>query len=224
MKTCFSNANVPWSEREILRRESLIREIPALLLDVWRTLNPTVQMERIETPILIPAEHLRGHIEADFGLLKVGQRDYLRPETAAGTFEAMRLRFDSNAQMRKRLPFCMWQVGLSFRDEAKPDARRANKLRPAQFHMMEFQLFARRGCAVPYLGAALAELKMRYGGVTNVADELPHYSKYTINWYIDDIEVASYSWRKDWPNGVVFEVAIGLDRLVALQMGEIDAN
>lgn len=36
MKNCFSNATVMWNEREILRRESLIREIPVLLLDVWR--------------------------------------------------------------------------------------------------------------------------------------------------------------------------------------------
>jgi len=31
------------------------------------------------------------------------------------------------------------------------------------------------------------------------------------------LEVAGCSERTDWPEGVVFEVAIGLDRLVALK-------
>ena len=94
MKNCFTNATVMWSEREILRRESLVREIPAMLLDVWRSLNPAVQMERVETPVLTPAEYLTGHIEAKFDLINAGRRGYLRPETTAGTFEAMRLRYD----------------------------------------------------------------------------------------------------------------------------------
>ena len=94
MNNCFSNATVLWSEREILRRESLVREIPVLLLDTWRGLNPAVQMERTETPILTPAEQLSGHIEAKFNLIDAGRRGYLRPETTAGTFEAMRLRFE----------------------------------------------------------------------------------------------------------------------------------
>ena len=218
MKTCFSNATVLWSEREIVRRESLVREIPALLLDVWRGLNPAVQMERTETPVLTPGEHLEGHIAAKFELLNAGARGYLRPETTAGTFEAMRLRFESEAQMKKRLPYCMWQVGLSFRDEAKPDTMRASKLRLVQFYQMEFQLFAIHGSKAPYIEAALAELTNRYGGTADVADELPHYSERTTDWHIGALEVAGCSVRKDWPHGVVFEIAIGLDRLVALEM------
>jgi hypothetical protein len=33
-----------------------------------------------------------------------------------------------------------------------------------------------------------------------------------------NLEVAGCSVRTDWPHGMVFEVAIGLDRLVTLQM------
>ena len=217
MKTCFSNATVMWTEREILRRESLVREIPALLLNVWRGLNPAVQMERTETPILTPGDYLTSHIEAKFEMLNAGARGYLRPETTAGTFEAMRLRFESEAQMRKRLPYCMWQVGLSFRDEAKPDTMRASKLRLVQFYQMEFQLFASHGSKAPYIEEALRELTACYGGTADVADELPHYSEKTTDWHIDGLEVAGCSVRTDWPHGLVFEVAIGLDRLVALQ-------
>ena len=59
MKNCFSNATVMWSELEITRRENLIREIPGQLLAAWRDLNPAVQMERCETPILTPGDKLR---------------------------------------------------------------------------------------------------------------------------------------------------------------------
>jgi hypothetical protein len=47
---------------------------------------------------------------------------------------------------------------------------------------------------------------------------LPHYSNHTVDWYINGLEIAGCSVRKDWEDGTVFEVAIGLDRLVALTM------
>lgn len=219
MKQCFSNATVMWNEREILRRESLIHEIPVLLLDVWKDLNPAVNMERVETPILTPADYLQGHIEAKFDLISAGKRGYLRPETTAGTFEAMAMKFPTaGADMKKRLPLCLWQVGLSFRDEATSETMRASKLRLVQFYQMEFQLFASHGSKAPYIETALAELTRVYGGEAIPAEDLPHYSEKTIDWHMDDLEVAGCSIRKDWEHGMVFEVAIGLDRLVAMQM------
>ena len=182
MKKCFSNATVLWNEQEILRRESLVREIPVLILNEWRKLNPIVQMERVETPILTPEECLKGHIEAKFELISAGKRGYLRPETTAGTFEAMRLRFEQDEQLKKRLPFCMWQVGISFRDEDKAETMRASRLRLVQFYQMEFQLFASHGSKAPYIEAALDKLVRAYGGKAAIADELPHYSEKTIDW------------------------------------------
>ena len=224
MKPCFSNATVAWNEWEIMRRETLIREIPAALLSTWSDLNPAVRMERCETPMLMPAERLAGHIEAKFNLVgPCGKRGYLRPETTAGTYEAFAMRFPDLAVMKKRLPYCMWQVGCSFRDEDKADTMRASRLRLVQFYQMEFQLFASAGSKAPYLEAALARLTAMYGGEAVLADELPHYSEKTIDWTIttgddkDVLEVAGCSVRKDWEHGIVFEVAIGLDRLVALQ-------
>lgn len=219
MKPCFSNATVAWNEFEITRRESLIREIPVALLQAWRNLNPAIQMERCETPILTPASQLQSHIEEGFELINAGSRGYLRPETTAGTYEAFAMRFNA-AQFKKRLPYCMWQVGCSFRDEAKPDTMRASKLRLVQFYQIEFQIFATEGSKAPYLETALSTLCSLYGGHVVTADELPHYSEKTLDWHIGDLEVAGCSVRKDWPGGVVFEVAIGLDRLVALQTQE----
>lgn len=223
MKTCFSNATVCWNEQEIARRESLVREIPLLLLDAWRGLNAAVQMERCETPVLVPADRLQSHIAAGFDLVgPCGARGYLRPETTAGTFEAMAMRWESDARMRKRLPYCMWQAGLSFRDEKNTETMRASKLRLVQFYQMEFQLFASVGSKAPYIETALSALQKRYGGAIVTADTLPHYSSKTLDWHIDGLEVAGCSVRTDWPHGVVFEVAIGLDRLVALQMASGD--
>ena len=62
------------------------------------------------------------------------------------------------------------------------------------------------------------------GGEALEADDLPHYSERTTDWHIGDLEVAGCSVRKDWPHGMVFEIAIGLDRLVALQMAYTEAK
>lgn len=215
MDKCFTNATVMWNEQEIIKRENLIREIPSILQKAWRDLNSAVQFERCETPVLTPASYLESHINKHLRLLNTGRRGYLRPETTVGTYEAFSRKFNDN-QMRKHLPYCMWQVGLSFRDEAKPETMRANRLRLVQFYQMEFQLFASAGSKAPYIETALHALTKEYGGWAQEADEKPHYSSKTTDWYIDDLEVAGCSVRKDWQPGTVFEVAIGLDRLVAM--------
>lgn len=219
MKTCYSNSTVCWNEREILRRESLIKEIPAILIDSWRALNPAVKMERCETPILTPASKLQSHIDTGFELIQtVGERGFLRPETTAGTYEAMDQKFPDKTAMKKYLPYCMWQVGLSFRDEKTAETMRASKLRLVQFYQMEFQLFASANSQAPYLETGLQSLIDVYGGEIVTATDLPHYSLKTLDWEMKGLEVAGCSVRKDWADGVVFEMAIGLDRLVALQL------
>lgn len=188
-----------WNEEEIVRRENLIREIPLALLASWYELNPAVKMERCETPILTPADRLAGHISSGFELIgPCGNRGYLRPETTVGTYEAFSERFPAD-QLKKRLPYCMWQVGCSFRDEKKADTMRATQLRLVQFYQMEFQLFASHGSKAPYIETALAKLVSLYGGTVVTAQELPHYSEKTMDWMIGDLEVAGCSVRKDWP-------------------------
>ncbi len=214
MKTCFSNATVMWEENEILRRESLIREIPQLLFSEWNALNRAVRMVRVETPILTPAIKLQSHIDVGFELIET-TRGYLRPETTAGTFEAYNIL--NPVHSMKNLPLCLWQVGPSFRDEKKSETMRATKLRLVQFYQMEFQLFCGHDTKAPYIEKALEKLTNVYGGEIVEADELPHYSEKTLDWMMNGLEVAGCSIRKDWPHGMVFEVAIGLDRLVALQ-------
>lgn len=215
MRTCFTNATVMWDEDEIILRESLVARIPSMLKSAWYDLNPAVQMRRVETPILVPGDRIQGHIDTGFDLIET-KRGFMRPETTAGTFEAFKMMFPQEAQMKKRLPFCVWQVGKSFRDEAKPDTMRASKLRLVEFHQMEFQLFASEGTKADYIGAALKRLTDVFGGHAVEADDLPHYSRRTVDWEMDGLEVAGCSIRTDWAHGEVHEVAIGLDRLVAM--------
>jgi hypothetical protein len=215
MQKCFSNATVMWNEQEITRRETLIREIPLLLYTEWNKLNKAVRMSRVETPILTPATNLQSHIDVGFELIET-KRGYLRPETTAGTFEAFNILHPTVNV--KELPLCLWQVGLSFRDEVNAETMRASKLRLVQFYQMEFQLFCGNGTKAPYIENALNALVNAYGGEIVEAEELPHYSEKTLDWMIGDLEVAGCSIRKDWEHGMVFEVAIGLDRLVAMQL------
>lgn len=217
MKTMFSNATVRWTEAEIEARESLIREVPVILGAAWRRLNPRVRLERVETPVLTPAVALEGHIKTGFDLVGTSRETvFLRPETTAGTFEAFRQDWPQQNQWPKILPLCYWQAGKSFRDEKNPDTMRATKLRLREFWQMEFQLFCLPDTKADYLGQALEALVTRYGGNAVAATELPHYSRKTVDWHMGDLEVAGCSLRIDFPGLEVTEIALGLDRLVAL--------
>lgn len=216
MRQMFTNATVRWNAIEIERRESLIREIPVLLGDAWRSLNPRVRLERVETPMVLPASVLQSHMDAGFDLMPSKEGFFLRPETTAGTFEAFRQDWPMQNQWPKILPLCYWQAGKSFRDEKKGETMRASKLRLREFWQMEFQLFCLPGTKADYIGRAVSVLAERYGGEASVADELPHYSICTIDWMLNGLEVAGCSIRTDFEGLEVHEVAVGLDRLVAM--------
>lgn len=216
MRQMFTNATVRWSAAEIERREALIREIPELLGAAWRSLNQRVRLERVETPMVLPASVLQSHVDAGFDLVPAKDGYYLRPETTAGTFEAFRQDWPMQNQWPKVLPLCYWQAGKSFRDEKRGETMRATKLRLREFWQMEFQLFCLPGTKADYIGAALDTLTSRFGGQAIEADELPHYSVRTVDWMMNDLEVAGCSVRTDFKGCEVHEVAIGLDRLIAM--------
>jgi len=216
MKTLWSNATVWWSEREIEEREALIRLCRSIVGDVWGGMNRAVRFVRVETPVLTPAMAVRGHIETGFNLLALDDKTMLRPETTAGCVAAFEAMYPMESQRRKQMPLCVWQAGKSYRTEANADTMRATKLRLAEFWQLEFELFTSADTKSDYIGSALAALTARFGGQAEAAADLPHYSRRTVDWMIGDLEVAGCSERTDWPEGVIHEVSIGLDRLVAL--------
>lgn len=221
MQTLYSNATVMWNEREIEEREALIRQCYQIVREAWTGLNGAVQFQRVETPILTPAEYLKGHVEAGFPMLKC-ERGVLRPETTAGCIAAFHELFPNQPQRLKRLPYCVWQAGKSFREEDKPETMRASKLRLVEFYQLEFQLFTGATTKAAYLEAALTALVKRFGGEIIEAADLPHYSIKTLDWEMDGLELAGCSVRKDWPDGLLFEVSIGLDRLLAKLLNKDD--
>ena len=214
MKAMFSNATVMWDEHEIIERDALVSLCYSLVSDAWTGMNRAVRFRRVETPILTPAAVLAGHVGAGFPMLET-KRGTMRPETTAGCVAAFHAFFHQESQMKKTMPYCIWQFGKSFRDEDNPDTMRVGKLRLVEFHQLEFELFCSTDTKADYLGAALSALTRRFGGQLVMADELPHYSRRTVDWMMDGLEVAGCSERTDWPHGVIFEVSIGIDRLLA---------
>jgi hypothetical protein len=213
MRQLFSNATVMWDEREIIEREALVRQCVAIVSDEWTGMNPAVRFRRVETPTLTPDSELAGHVAEGFPMLDT-KRGVLRPETTAGCIAAFHSIFPMANQRAKHLPYCVWQFGKSYRDEGRPDTMRASKLRLVEFHQLEFELFARVDTKADYVGRAVNRLVERFGGEAVIPDELPHYSRRTVDWEMDGLEVAGCSERTDWTEGVIFEVSIGIDRLV----------
>lgn len=214
MEQLYSNATVWWNETELVEREALINQIVARIKRIWTIRNPAVKFARVETPIITPDEYLQSHINEGFPMLQC-ERGYLRPETTRGTIEAFNKMWPNLPQMKKQLPFCVWQFGKSFREESNPETMRASKLRLIEFHQLEFQLFASEGTKADYIKDAAKELQFRFGGeLTEVKNDLPHYSRRTIDWEIDGLEVAGCSERTDWEHGIIYEVSIGIDRLL----------
>jgi tRNA synthetase class II core domain (G, H, P, S and T) len=219
MTPLYSNATVLWTEREIEERDALIRTLKATLQEAWMPVNRAIRFVRVETPILTPTSVLQGHIDVGFELLETS-RGYLRPETTAGTIAAFHSMWPQAPERRKQMPICVWQAGKSFRDEKNGDAMRATKLRLREFWQLEFQLFAAQDTKANYLLYAANALQRRWGGTFDQAADLPHYSRATLDWHIEGLEVAGLSERTDWPDGIIYEVAIGLDRLMALDTRE----
>ena len=214
MQQLFSNATVWWSETDLIEREALINQLVARIKRIWTIRNPAIKFARVETPIITPSEYLESHTKEGFPMLQC-ERGFLRPETTRGTIEAFNKMFPQEKQRKKMLPFCVWQFGKSFREETNPETMRASKLRLVEFHQLEFQLFASEGTKADYIQDAVKELQFRFGGeLIEVKTDLPHYSRRTIDWEIDGLEVAGCSERTDWPDGTIYEVSIGIDRLV----------
>lgn len=214
-----------WDEYDIALRESLISKCYQVIKRAW-AINPAIQFHRIETPVLI----LEG--SEKFELYHVGDGEdtlyHLRPETTAGSIWALKEMFPQKEQRKKALPICLWQVGKSFRNE-NSGSFGFGKMRFREFYQLEFHLFASEGTKCQYHVKALEALLNIFGGERQEVptESLPHYSKETYDWVVETIkstgeslrytELAGCSLRHDWSDGMLFEVSIGLDRLVLME-------
>ena len=75
-------------------------------------------------------------------------------------------------------------------------------------------MFASSSTKADYITGVLNALTGRFGGEIVVPTDLPHYSRRTLDWEIDGVEVAGCSERTDWKEGTIYEVSIGIERLL----------
>lgn len=217
------------SESDIQVREFIIQSISHRLQQGMKELNPAIEFMRIETPSLVPEKIVAAHCESEFPVWKAVSTDdpetqlFLRPESTKGTYECFDLLFPIEKQLRKRLPLCLWQSGLSFRVEQDNTFKH---LRFLQFYQMEFQLAYSEGTMADYHGHAvkvmsgiLDDLMPRVTGIYD-PDLLPFYSSKTTDLYLGEWEVVAISSRTDFRHPVI-EISCGLDRLVAIFQGDV---
>lgn len=240
----WPNGLIYYDEADIEAREFLISFISRELRDAMRQLNRGIDFMRVETPCLIPQEIAEPHIKADFPLWNVSDRKadlkadtqdrlWLRPESTHCTYAMFREFFRDTLRLKKVLPLCLWQVGLSFRVEQDKTFR---NLRFKQFYQMEFQLAYADGTMANYHSHAVksvtellcklfpqwAEADQQMGNMGSISsveledeDEIPFYSERTTDIYVLDREVVAISTRKDFEYPIL-EISCGLDRLLAI--------
>ncbi len=214
MKKLWSNATLMWNEQDLIERDAIVNQLVGMVKSTWSQINPKIQFARVETPILTPHASLQGHIGEGFPVIQTKKRGILRPETTAGCIAAFNEMFPQEKQRQKTLPFCVWQFGKSFREEKNNETMRATNLRLVEFHQLEFELFAAKDTKADYLTEVLDVLLKRFGGEHIEQTDLPYYSRRTLDWEINGVEVAGCSERVDWDEGVIYEVSIGIERLL----------
>lgn len=222
-----------WTEEELERRDAYRKTIVSSVDSTLRNLNQMWRTMRIEAPFMMPSTEMSASYTRDdvFFLQDApgGDNDYvLRPETTNGTYKMAEILMKEGAV---RPPFCLWQIGPSFRRE-NTDGATAAKLRFNQFNQLEFQLICSADTKVDFPTALRDKLVKVTEVITGKevrlieSDRLPSYSEETIDIEVltdsgEWREIASTSRRLDCPQTgnkelKNFEIAFGIDRLVAL--------
>jgi glycyl-tRNA synthetase len=233
------NSLVHWDERQIETRERATRFIADELRRFLKSTNRAWEMERVEAPVMLPRSMVNANYGAD-DLWVFDRHDeaeeqlVARPETTAGTYAWMVHRLGQQDGLK--LPWCVWQAGLSFRAERD---QVLSHVRLKQFHQFEAQCAYTADTANDYQQACLEPVRRLLATLTGLptrlvdSDRLPSYSTRTVDVEVDTgsrwMEVCSISSRTDFPvrfryqnkkkNWIesevrVLEIAVGLDRLV----------
>lgn len=236
-----------WSEKEIQQREQAIGRLAGCVERTLLDLNQSWRLERVEAPVIMPLAGFSDAYDADdvFSLRREMNAETwaLRAETTPGSYLYAKHLLQATSI---KPPLCVWQAGLSFRTEAA-DGATAAKLRFNAFYQLEFQCIYRADSHADYAKALRDALEIELSAITGQAtrqvpsDRLPSYATETIDieglWapapgQTEYKEIASTSRRTDFPvfdpylgatpknTLTVFEVAIGLDRVVALSNQE----
>lgn len=239
-----------WNEREIRLRNQFVDHFAFTFNKILLNTNPAWRMMQVEAPILTPTHLInKNYTKNDvwFQDLTPEIRDntrhedlVLRPETTPGSYAYATYLLEAHSGVKP--PFCIWQVGKSFRREQDNVSK---NMRLKEFYQQEFQCFYTSDTMNDYHEAVSHPVKCMIdemvgkGKATRLipSDRLPDYSDTTIDVEIQLdypitggrwMELCSISQRTDFKtkakfqikkkliekNLLVLEVAIGLDRCV----------
>lgn len=228
-----------WRQSELRLRRRIADALVDTAETTLRDLNRAWAFEEVEAPTMMPLDAMSAaYTSDDVFLLQDApggtKRWAMRAETTDGSYRAaVQILRTTNA----KAPLCVWQMGTSYRRE-KSDGATAEKLRLNAFTQLEMQCILYEDSALdiaPPLREAIAAQVRRITGLETrmiPSDRLPSYATETID--IECLqpngewrEVASTSRRTDFPEIPGFkplkvvEIALGMDRLVALANGRL---
>ena len=172
-----------WTEREIRLREWFARHFAFTFGQILQDTNPAWRMIQIEAPILTPRELLNENYTVD----DVWEQDKasglaLRPETTPGSYAYASYLLDTHSGVVP--PFCVWQVGKSFRREQDTVTK---NMRLKEFYQIEFQCIYSADSMNDYhaavldpVAAMIEEMVHKPCGIIK-SDRLPDYSEITMD-------------------------------------------
>lgn len=209
------NGLIFWDARAILVRKTMENHFVFMLQQNLRSQNGAFYFIQVEAPILTPQTLINPQYTAE-DIFMLGDGLVLRPETTMGSYTYARHLLTHHT--KTKLPFVVWQHGLSFRREQDQVTK---NMRLKQFYQLEFQIMFSPKTANDYsisMIPAVRDMIAEMIGPCRVepSDRIPDYAEWTqdVIHEASNMEVCSMSKRKDFDQGSVLEVAIGTDRCV----------
>jgi glycyl-tRNA synthetase (class II) len=226
-----------WTPEEVIMRNKIKAQLVETVSNTLLDLNQMWRILEVEAPLMMPVSRMSAAYEStDVFMLQDApggdERWALRAETTDGTYLMAEHLLRTTSI---KAPLCIYQTGKSYRRETS-DGATAAKLRFNEFYQLEFQCIFGTTTTAPIaetlrtaLLPVVSRLTAREARMVE-SDRLPSYATETIDIEVktddgDWREIASTSRRTDFPEipgfkyqNTCFEVAFGLDRLVALSL------
>ena len=221
MYPIIANGLVVWEPQDLVVRNIISQYIITNLERASQDINKAWTFHQIDAPTLMHRKDINVSYTID-DIMPIEQQELtLRPETTLGSYLYAKDIIEKLGT-RHSLPMCVFQQGKSYRNEQD---KTLHHMRLKEFYQLEFQFIYDKSTKANYplllQDKALKIIQHFFSGkfvTLESSDRLPTYSEETIDIVIDELEICSMSKRKDFliEHIDVFEIAFGLDRLVAL--------
>jgi glycyl-tRNA synthetase len=214
METLYErNGLIFWDQEAIQTRRMCEKHFVFKLTQCLKSQNRGFDFLQIEAPILTPSQFVNPQYTPE-DIFVTSDELVLRPETTMGSYAYANWLLTHHKGIR--LPFVVWQHGLSFRREQDQVTK---NMRLKQFYQLEFQIMFSPSTANDYSIKMIPAVRTMIADLigpcrVEPSDRLPNYAEWTqdVVHEASNMEVCSMSKRKDFPGASVLEVAIGTDR------------